>query len=186
MFSDDEKRALLRTVRDSIARQLGLPTGDSSPSTALRHEKTGAFVSLHKRGTLRGCIGCLQGSKPLHQELAELALESAFGDSRFPPLAAEEFGEIDIEISVLTKLTEIKHVDEIEVGKHGLYIKKGVCSGLLLPQVATEYNWDRETFLEQTCWKAGLPENAWKEGAVICIFGAEVFGEKQLLNQRAD
>jgi len=86
----------------------------------------------------------------------------------------------------LTKLTAIENVDEIIVGKHGLYIKKRFSSGLLLPQVATEYGWDRKTFLQQTCWKAGLPEDAWEKDAEIYIFGAEVFGEKELLKDKAD
>ena len=186
MFTDDEKRALLRIARDSIARRLRLATGEPRPVTPPMQEKAGVFVSLHRKGKLRGCIGSIEGTRPLHEEVAELVVESAFGDRRFSPLTAEEFAEIDIEISVLTTLRKVKDINEIEVGKHGLYIRKGLFSGLLLPQVATEYNWDRETFLEQTCWKAGLPESAWKEGADIYLFGAEVFGEKDFLNERAN
>lgn len=185
VFSDDEKRALLRIARDSIARRLHVATGESHPVTPPMQEKAGVFVSLHRKGRLRGCIGSIEGTRPLHEEIGELATESAFGDPRFSPLTAEEFSEIDIEISVLTKLRKVRDINEIEVGKHGLYLRKGLFSGLLLPQVATEYNWDRETFLEQTCWKAGLPESAWKEGADIYLFGAEVFGEEELTNERA-
>jgi len=155
MFSEAEKRTMLRIARDSIARRLGLATSEESPpiTPAMREEK-GVFVTLRKKGRLRGCIGNIEGRGPLYEGIADLALESAFGDPRFPSLTADEFREIDIELSVLTKLTAIENVDEIIVGKHGLYIKKRFSSGLLLPQVATEYGWDRKTFLQQTCWKA--------------------------------
>jgi len=187
MFTDQEKRAMLQIARDSIARRLGLPTAEQRPTiTPSLQEEKGVFVTLHKKGRLRGCIGNIEGRKTLHEGIADLALESAFGDPRFPSLTADEFPEIDIEISALTKLTKIDDTDQIEVGKHGLYIKKGFNAGLLLPQVATEYNWDRKTFLEQTCWKAGLPQDAWKEDAEIYIFGAEVFGEKELSSNSAD
>ncbi len=187
MFSEQEKKAMLTVARDSIGRHLGLRAARKPPdiTPAMREEK-GAFVTLHEKGTLRGCIGNIEGRSPLNEAIAELALESAFGDPRFSPLTAAEFDEIDIEISVLTEFTRIRSVDEIQVGKHGLYIIKGFSSGLLLPQVATECGWDSETFLEQTCWKAGLPEDAWKKGAEIYVFGAEVFGEKELLNRSAD
>ncbi len=187
MFTKEEQKAMLRIARDSIARELGLPRKGEPPTiTPAMGEERGVFVTLHKKGRLRGCIGNIEGRRPLHEGIAELALESAFGDPRFTRLTAEEFPEIDIEISVLSKLTKIDSIDEIEVGTHGLYLRKGYSSGLLLPQVATEYGWDRETFLEQTCWKAGLPRDAWKKGAEIYIFGAEIFGEKMLSDEGAD
>ncbi len=187
MLSEQEKGDMLKIARDSIARHLGLhPEGERPSITPPMKEEKGAFVTIHKKGRLRGCIGKIEGTRPLHETVAELALESAFGDPRFPPLNVVEFAEIDIEISVLTKLAKVERTEQIEVGKHGLYIKKGFNSGLLLPQVATEYGWDRETFLEQTCWKAGLPRDAWKKGAEIFLFGAEVFGEKELSNSAAD
>ncbi len=187
MLSEQEKKTALRIARDSIARRLGLSSRKEPPviTPALREEK-GVFVTLHKKGKLRGCIGNIEGRKPLHQAIAELALESAFGDPRFPGVMGEEFPNLDIEISVLTKLTRIESIAQIEVGKHGLYMRKGLNSGLLLPQVATDYGWDAKTFLQQTCWKAGLPENAWEEGAEIYIFGAEVFGEQELSKEKAD
>jgi len=186
MFTQQEKRAMLKIAREAIARRLGLAASEEAPviTPAMREEK-GLFVTLHKEGTLRGCIGNIEGRGPLCETIADLALESAFGDPRFPALQRKEFSEIDIEISVLTKLTRIEGIDQIEVGKHGLYIRKGFNSGLLLPQVATEYGWDEKTFLQQTCWKAGLPEDAWKEGSEIYVFGAEVFGEKELSNEHA-
>jgi len=106
-------------------------------------------------------------------------LSASLNDPRFPPLTEEELRDIDIEISVLSPLKEIQDVSEIEVGRHGIYITRGYQSGVLLPQVATEYGWDRETFLQHTCQKAGLPPDAWKqEGTKIEIFDAQVFGEK--------
>jgi len=187
MFSEQEKKTMLKIARDAIGRRLGLPTAPEAPAItpAMREEK-GVFVSLHKEGRLRGCIGNIEGRKPVYQAITDLALESAFGDPRFPGLRAEELPMVEIEISVLTKLTRVQNIEEIEVGKHGLYIRKGFNSGLLLPQVATEFGWDRNTFLEQTCWKAGLPEDAWEKGAEIYIFGAEVFGEKGPSKEKAD
>ena len=187
MFTDQEKNAMLSIARESIARRLGVATeGESPPITPAMRAETGVFVTLHRQGRLRGCIGNIEGQRPLFEAIADLALESAFGDPRFPALTPGEFPEIDIEISVLTKLARIENVAQIEVGKHGLYIKKGLHSGLLLPQVAAEYGWDRKTFLEQTCWKAGLPQNAWEQDAEIHTFGAEVFGEKELADEQAD
>jgi len=105
-----------------------------------------------------------------------MAEEAAFNDPRFTPVSKGELKDLDIEISALTPLRQIENVEEIEVGRHGLYIEKGFFSGLLLPQVATEYGWDRETFLEHTCLKAGLPRDAWKaEDTVISIFSADIF-----------
>ncbi len=107
-----------------------------------------------------------------------MAIEAAVGDPRFPPVTAGELKDIEIEISALTPLEEIKDVNKIEVGKHGIIIRRGFYSGLLLPQVATDYGWDRKTFLEQTCRKAGLPLDAWKDkSSQILIFSAEVFSE---------
>jgi AmmeMemoRadiSam system protein A len=117
--------------------------------------------------------------KPLRRTVAEMAVQAALHDPRFSPVSASELPGLDIEISVLSPLEEVKDVSTIEVGKHGLVIQEGSRSGLLLPQVATEYGWDRETFLDHTCMKAGLPAGSWrKKGVVILRFTAEVFGEK--------
>jgi len=123
----------------------------------------GAFATLKKRGQLRGCIGLIEGRKPLHETVEEMAQAAAFKDTRFRQVTEDELDGLDIEISALTPLRQIENVNEIEVGRHGIYIVRGYHSGLLLPQVATEYNWDSDTFLSQTCVKAGLPENAWKD-----------------------
>ena len=143
-------------------------------------QKRGAFVTLHKRGQLRGCIGYVLPYKPLHQTVGEMAVAAAIEDPRFPRVTLNEIGEIDIEISALSTLKKIESIEEIEVDKHGLYMKRGGFSGLLLPQVATEYGWNREEFLEHTCQKAGLPRDSWKnEKTEIFIFSAQVFGEKE-------
>jgi hypothetical protein len=136
----------------------------------------GAFVTLKRGGMLRGCIGNIIGSGPLCQTVAEMARAAATSDPRFPPLTAAELSGLAIEISVLTPLETVHDPSEVVIGRHGLFIVYGLHRGLLLPQVATEQGWDRQTFLEQTCVKAGLPPGAWKEpGAVLYRFGAEVF-----------
>jgi MEMO1 family protein len=141
-------------------------------------EKQGAFVTLTKGGQLRGCIGYIIPVHPLNKAVSDMTINAATKDPRFPPVSRDELKDIHIEISVLTPLRSIGSIDEIEVGKHGLYITKGNSSGLLLPQVATDYKWNREEFLQQTCRKAGLPQNAWKEkGAQIYIFSAQIFSE---------
>lgn len=136
----------------------------------------GAFVTIKIKDELRGCIGLIEGVKPLYLTVIEMAQAAAFNDPRFLPLSRSEEDEIEIEISVMTPPREIKSINEIEVGKHGLIIRQGYNSGLLLPQVATEYNWDRETFLRHTCIKAGLYEEAYKDPSTkILVFSALVF-----------
>jgi AmmeMemoRadiSam system protein A len=151
------------------------------PAEGIFGEECGAFVTLHKKGHRRGCIGNMVGRGPLIETIQEMAISSSTQDPRFHRVTIEEMEEIDIEISVLSPMRRIKDVDEIEVGKHGIIMRRGMYQGVLLPQVATEYGWNRETFLENTCYKAGLPGDAWKDPAtVIEIFSAEVFGEKSL------
>jgi AmmeMemoRadiSam system protein A len=138
-------------------------------------------VTLHKDGKLRGCIGHIRAKKPLVETIVEMAEAAAFQDPRFPPVSSQELDQLDYEISVLTPLRRIKDVEEIQVGIHGIYLKRGGSSGLLLPQVATEWGWDRTTFLEHTCTKAGLPEDAWKDTKTeIYIFSADVFSPDDL------
>jgi uncharacterized protein len=178
-LTDKDKDLLLRVARESILAHLEdrepPAVTDASPVMC---EKRGAFVSLHRRGQLRGCIGFIEAVKPLLQTIREMAPAAAFHDPRFRPLSKNELADLEIEISVLTPLQLIKSVDEIQVGKHGLYMVQGFCRGLLLPQVATEYKWDRTTFLQQTCCKAGLPPDAWKDQATkIYIFAADIFGD---------
>jgi AmmeMemoRadiSam system protein A len=176
-LSPADKQLLLQVARDSIAARLKGKAATPVKATApVLEECRGAFVSLHRRGQLRGCIGYIEAVKPLLQTVMEMAPAAAFKDPRFRPLQADELADLEIEISVLTPMRLVKSPDEIEVGQHGLYIVKGLNRGLLLPQVATQYHWDRQTFLEQTCTKAGLPSHAWKDSDTqIFIFRAEIF-----------
>ena len=152
---------------------------DILPAGSLR-EKGGAFVTLEKRGALRGCIGHMAADRPLYLTVQEMAIQAATGDPRFPPVRPEEVGEIGIEISVLSPLKRVAGPEEIRVGEHGIAVSRGAHRGILLPQVATREGWDREKFLGMTCLKAGLPFDAWKSGEVtIEVFSAEVFGEKE-------
>jgi len=181
-LSEEEKKELLKIARTSIEEFLKNRRIPSfSPSSPALLERKGAFVTLKKAGFLRGCIGMIEATKPLYQTVAEMAVAAAIEDPRFPPLTLDELPLITIEISVLSPLEEVEDVEEIEVGKHGLYIVRGFYRGLLLPQVATEYNWDRETFLQHTCLKAGLPTDCWQDPATkIFKFSAEVFSEDEL------
>ena len=176
-LSEEEKKTLhhiAKTVIENKAKGKAVP--DFKIESTTLKENRGAFVTLHKKGQLRGCIGYIEGHGPLHKTIEEMAEAAAFRDPRFTPVKEKELPELDLEISVLTPLKRISDVNEIQVGKHGIYIKKGWYSGLLLPQVATEYRWDRQTFLEHTCQKAGLPSNAWKEkDTEIYIFSADIF-----------
>ena len=176
-LSDQDKRTLhqiAKAVIENKARGKAVP--DFKIDSPVLKEIRGAFVTLNKKGQLRGCIGYLEGRGPLHKTVEEMAEAAAFRDPRFPSVKEKEIPDLEIEISVLTPLKRITDVLEIEVGKHGIYIKKGWSSGLLLPQVATEYGWDRQSFLEHTCNKAGLPSSAWKEkDTEIYIFSADIF-----------
>ncbi|MBT3181090.1 MAG: AmmeMemoRadiSam system protein A [Deltaproteobacteria bacterium] len=181
-LTTNEKQILLKLARDTIGKYLadntrvGLP-----PSEGILGEECGAFVTLHKRGRLRGCIGNMIGSGPLVETIREMAIAAAVQDSRFNGVTSEELKDVDIEISVLSPMQRIKDISEIEVGKHGILMRRGMYQGVLLPQVATEYGWDRDAFLENTCHKAGLPADAWKDpDTIIEIFSADVFGEKEL------
>ncbi len=180
-LTEEERAALLELARATIEAHLaGAPRPDIKLLTPALETACGAFVTLHKHGRLRGCIGFVQASKPLHETVREMAVQAARHDPRFPPVTADEMPDIDIEISVMSPLEVVNDVSTIEVGRDGLIVQDGVRSGLLLPQVATEYGWDRKTFLEHTCGKAGLPPDAWKsEGVTIFRFTAEVFGEKE-------
>jgi len=176
----EEREALLKTAREAIAAELER----RSPAWPLEAESLnapcGAFVTLRERGALRGCIGRMTASEPLHETIREMARAAAFEDPRFPSLGKDELDRIDIEITVLSPLRKVSSVAEIEVGRHGIYITKGWHSGVLLPQVATEQGWDRDTFVEQTCYKAGLPGDAWKSPDVVMqVFEGLVFGEKE-------
>jgi MEMO1 family protein len=178
----DEKKTLLTLARRSlevaVIGEKPLVTSDLALTDALR-EKRGAFVTLEIGKSLRGCIGYVEAIKPLWQTVAENARNAAEEDPRFHPVTTAEVPKIHIEISAMTPLEKITDVKKIEVGKHGIMLTRGFYRGLLLPQVATEYGWNRDEFLIHTCEKAGLPDDAWKDRATkIEIFSAEVFGEE--------
>jgi uncharacterized protein len=178
-YSPDERALLLATAHEAILS--ALEEREISWSTSSQHlsEPRGAFTTLYCRGKLRGCVGYPGALLALFRTVIETARAAAFEDPRFPPVTLAEAGELAISISVLSTLTPIAP-DQIEVGRHGLVIAAGGRRGLLLPQVPVEHGWDRVTFLEQTCRKAGLPPDAWKAGATVEAFNAEVFGEPSL------
>jgi hypothetical protein len=177
-LTPEEKSALLSMARDAIAAVLEKKdVPEFQRMSSVLKEKRGAFVTLKKRGQLRGCIGYIEAVKPLYQTVMEMAVAAAFRDPRFPPVAKDELNQLAFEISVLTPLVEVKDVRTVEIGRHGLYIVKGFRSGLLLPQVAVEHDWDKETFLAETCYKAGLSPLAWQDqDTKIYIFSADIFG----------
>ncbi len=179
MLSDIVKKYLLNVARNSIeavVKKGDLPEIDLS-SPELRQNR-GAFVTLHEGGELRGCIGYTEAVKPLGETVREVAVKAAMEDPRFAAVSEDELPYIKIEISVLSPMKFVKNIEEIEIGKHGIMIELKNFRGLLLPQVPEEYGWDRDTFLEQTARKAGLPPNAWKYTETkISIFTAEIFSE---------
>ncbi|MBW1709922.1 MAG: AmmeMemoRadiSam system protein A [Deltaproteobacteria bacterium] len=178
-INPEGQKLLLKLARSTIAGKLEIdePTPEIKPVPPFSSPR-GAFVTLRKSGRLRGCIGTFSTQNPLKKTVEEMAQAAAFQDPRFPPLRPEEFPEIELEISALTPMRQVESVEEIEVGRHGIYIVQGFNSGVLLPQVATENNWDRKTFLEQTCFKAGLNHDCWRsEETRIFVFSAQVFGE---------
>lgn len=182
MLSEEQKKKMLKLARDSITHYLKerkrLPVKEDD---SILNEEMGAFVTLHKHGNLRGCIGNIVGRGPFYLTVRDMAVEAATGDPRFQPVTLEEMDEIDIEISVLSPMQKIKDPEKIEMGKHGVLVRRGFTSGVYLPQVATEAGWNREQFMNSLCGrKAGMPPDAWKKGGCdIFIFTAEVFGEKE-------
>lgn len=179
VFSDADKAKLLRIARRTLTAQLsGKKLPQFNLSSGPLTEDRGVFVTLTENEQLRGCIGYNQPVKPLYQAVQELVVAAALHDARFEPVTKDELQAVKIEISVLSRLSKVKDVNEIEIGRDGLYIIKGDNSGLLLPQVVAEWGWDREEFLKQVCIKAGLLEDAWKsKDASLYRFTAEIFHE---------
>jgi AmmeMemoRadiSam system protein A len=179
-LDDNDKRELLRIARATLREYL--TTGFMPPGAPHRESllaPRGAFVTIHTGGELRGCIGRVDADTPLYLAVEQLAVAAATRDPRFDPLRAEELKDTRIEISVLSAVRSTKP-DEVEIGKHGVVVTRGVRRGLLLPQVAVEHHLDREKFLDETCGKAGLPPGAWKEpGTILQTFTAEVFREPE-------
>lgn len=175
-LSEKEKKELLRlayTTVDLYVREKNLPEYKTESAHLL--QKCGAFVTLNKKGRLRGCIGFIEPVLPLYQAVIQASVYAATRDARFLPVSIDELDDLTVEISVLTPLRKIVNPNIVTVGKHGLVIARNGKRGLLLPQVAIEHNWTRETFLERTCLKAGLPKDAWHSGAEIYVFEAIVF-----------
>lgn len=178
-LTPDARRELLRIAREAIAAAVHGRRFAAHGEAEGTRDPGGAFVTVHRDGELRGCIGQVEAREPLADAVAHCAASAATRDPRFPPLTAAELDAgTDIEISVLTPMQRVTSIEEIEVGRDGLLIEQGHRSGLLLPQVATEWKWDRDTFVAQTCRKAGLPPDSWKHGATIYRFQAEIFSEK--------
>ncbi len=181
-LGDGDRRFLLRLARATLDQRLaGGPAPPGPPDTGPVTEVRGAFVTLRAHGDLRGCIGHVVGTVPLWQSVRDNAVNAALRDPRFAPVAAAELPSLAIEISALTPLRPATSAAEVEVGRHGLMVERGPCRGLLLPQVATEWGWDRDAFLAHTCRKAGLPGDAWRSpDARLWLFEAEVFSEDAL------
>lgn len=175
-FSQDERTQLLRLAHDSILSALERRDISLDPPTAHFAEPRGAFTSLYLHGELRGCIGYVLPISSVYRAVADTARAAAFEDTRFYPVTLEEARALEIELSILSPPQPIA-AEAVEVGRHGLLISLDGYRGLLLPQVPIEHHWDRETFLEHTCRKAGLPPDAWHKGAKIEAFTAEVFGD---------
>lgn len=181
-LSAKDKKTLMQIARTTIEHRVkGEKVPEFQVDSPVLRENRGAFVTIKEHGQLRGCIGYIEAIKPLYITIREMAEAAALNDPRFPPVSPKELSSLDLEISVLTPLKKIKDISEIETGKHGILLKKGYHQGVFLPQVATEQGWDRTTFLNELCGKAGLYDpNCWKEkDAEIYIFSAEVFEEEK-------
>lgn len=176
-----QQQFLLKLARDTIRAHLAgnkAPPGDTDDPAM--HQQRAVFVTLHKNGRLRGCIGQLTARQPLIDAVRDAAISAATRDPRFPPITLEELDSIQIEISVLSPPKEVKDPSEIKVGKHGIIVSQGLRRGVFLPQVAPEQGWDRETMLRHLCAdKAGLSPDAWRRGATLQVFTAQVFGEDE-------
>ncbi|MDR1396122.1 MAG: AmmeMemoRadiSam system protein A [Desulfarculales bacterium] len=177
-FNQEQQKRLLALARSSLERAAGIGSGPRPGPDPEFRQKRGAFVSLHRHGQLRGCIGTFAADKPLEDTVWEMARAAAVHDPRFRPLGADELPGLEVEISVLSPLYK-SAPQEVEVGRHGIFIISPRGRGVLLPQVAVQYGWDRLTFLGQACRKAGLPSEAWKDEDVeVWLFTAQVFGEE--------
>jgi len=174
-----QRKELLGIARRAVDRYLCAGKIPSEEGARGKLAAPGAaFVTLTKNGRLRGCIGYTEAVAPLFKVVQECAVAAATEDPRFPPVSPNELPSLRVEVSVLTPMVSIRP-EEVEVGRHGLMVTQGKLRGLLLPQVPVEWGWDRETFLDQSCVKAGLPPSAWRHGATLRAFTAEVFGEQE-------
>jgi AmmeMemoRadiSam system protein A len=181
MLTDVQRKRLLEVARQSIATTLDgkTPNWSAEQFDETLRKPAGAFVTLRTRsGDLRGCIGSIRAMEPLVKAVASSAVSAAFRDPRFSPVRPDELPQLELEISVMGPIEAVRDEADIEVGRDGLIVSRGRQAGLLLPQVASEYGWDRQTFLDQTCLKAGLPPGCWRLPETrIERFSAEVFSE---------
>ena len=183
MLSQEQREKLLQIARESISEYLDkrkIPDFNITDSDLM--QKKGVFVTLHTReGNLRGCIGSITSDEPLYSVVSKMAIESAFGDPRFPSVTKQELKDLNIEISILSPLRRINDINEIKLGTHGVLIKRGFNSGVFLPQVAKETGWSLEEFLSNLCaHKAGLSADAWKDKKTeIYIFEVEIISEEK-------
>jgi uncharacterized protein len=175
-YSQQERTLLLQLAHDAIDSTLIGKSISTEPPTPHLAEPRGAFTTLHIEGKLRGCVGYVVPLYPLYRTIAETAVAAALQDDRFPPMTRAEAPLLQVEISILSPLKPITP-EEIVIGKHGLVVSRGSFRGLLLPQVPLEWGWDLETYISQTCRKAGLPADAWKMGATVEAFTAEIFSD---------
>ena len=177
-LSSKDRKLLLDLAREAITKAVttGKPNIHEVAATPLL-VKQGCFVTIKQHGALRGCIGNFTSDKPLYQLVQEMAISAATRDPRFYPMKEADLSSFNLEISVLSPLSKVASPEEVVVGTHGLYLEKNFSRGVLLPQVAVEHGWDRETFLNQTALKAGLKKEDWREDADIFVFTAQVFGE---------
>jgi AmmeMemoRadiSam system protein A len=178
-YSREERTLLLRVAHEAIESALDGRKLSFEPPTPHLAEPRGVFTTLYLRGHLRGCVGYVFPILPVHRAVAETAQAAASADTRFEPVALDEAALLEISLSILSPLHRITP-EELEIGRHGLVVTMAGRRGLLLPQVPVEHHWDRLTFLQQTCRKAGLPLDAWEEGATLDGFTAEVFADSEL------
>jgi uncharacterized protein len=177
-FTPEEHAVLLRLAHESILSALERREISLTPPSPHLDEPRGAFTTIYFHGNLRGCVGYVFPVASLYRTVAETARAAAFEDTRFSPVSPQEAPELGVSLSILSPLRVITP-EEVEIGRHGLVVSHGGRRGLLLPQVPVEHQWDRATFMEQTCRKAGLPLDAWRQGATLEAFTAEVFGDRE-------
>jgi AmmeMemoRadiSam system protein A len=175
-FTEEERSILLKLAHESIESALEQRENPLDPPSPHLAEPRGAFTTIYFRGQLHGCVGFVFPVASLYRTIAETARAAAFEDTRFAPVTREEAPDLEVSLSILSGLQPIR-AEEVVIGRHGLLISQQGHRGLLLPQVPIEHGWDRVTFLEQACRKAGLPPDAWQKGATIEAFTAEVFGD---------
>ncbi|MGA8492765.1 MAG: AmmeMemoRadiSam system protein A [Terriglobales bacterium] len=177
-FTPEERAVLLKLAHESILSVLQHGEISLAPPSPHLAEPRGAFTTIYFQNALRGCVGYVLPVASVFRTVAETARAAAFEDARFSPITLEEAPGLDVSLSILSPLRVIKP-EEVEIGVHGLVVFQGGRRGLLLPQVSVEHHWDRVTFIQQTCRKAGLPLDAWQQGATLEAFTAEVFGDRE-------